>query len=59
MMQLWCKKCEDFVEPRVDRWESSIAIIEDEVCPIHDDVWFRERSLEYKPNHPDYHKQGD
>ncbi len=55
----WCNKCLDWVTPRVYHWESSIAIIEDEYCPRHNETvtdcfFLGKRSVQYKRNHPEY-----
>ena len=58
-MQLWCEKCKDFMTPTIHKWESSIAIMQDDVCPICGEYPLRggEYRVEYKPNHPDYGKK--
>ena len=55
--EAWCKRCGKFVIPRIYRWESSIAIIEDPLCPHCGDFCHRavSRIVEYKPLHPLYH----
>lgn len=51
--ECWCDYCNDYIKPRLNRWETSIAVIEDWECPICGEILNRiPRVLFTKKNSP-------